>query len=99
MRRRIENRIVIDCKGVDLTKVSNLEFYVKQRDFFFQYTPEVISASQMVVVIPLNDAKTLAAQRATIQLAYTDENGNPFASEISSILVGDLLKEAGYGFN
>ena len=96
MRRRIENRVVITCEDVDLTTLSELEFYVKQGYLFFQYTPEVVSASEMVVTVPLEDAMKLSRQPVQLQFAYLDEDGHPDASNVVTCDVGELLKEAGY---
>lgn len=95
MRRRIENNILITCEDVDLTAVSNIEFYVKQSLFFRQYTPEVISATEMLVTIPFEDAKLLKPGPVSLQFAFT-ESGTPRASEVVQMAVSDLLKEAGY---
>ena len=96
MKKRIKNTLSIGCNDVDLTTVSNIEFYLKQSAFFRQYTPLVIDAHEMLVEIPFEDAKTLAATSVKLQFAFTDADGNHRASEIREVMVGDLLKEAGY---
>lgn len=96
MNRRIKNTLQISCVGVDLTTVSNIEFYVRQEKLFFLYIPTVTSANTMVVTIPFKDAMELRAERVELQFAFTDADGNPIPSEIKRIPVGDLLKEAGY---
>lgn len=96
MKRRMKNYLWISCDDVDLTTVTNIEFYLKQDGLFFQYTPEVLSASEMIVEIPVEDALKLSASDVKLQFAYTDESGTPRATEIERICVGDLLKEAGY---
>ena len=95
MREKIENVLSIEVTGVDLTAITNIEFYVKQDLFFRQYTPTVISASEMTVRIPFEDAKSLKQGTAKLQFAFVD-NGTPRASEVESVSVGDLLKNAGY---
>lgn len=97
MREKIENRLKITCDGIDLTTLTNVEFYVKQGCFFGCYTPEVLSASEMVVVIPYEDAKKLRAGSVRLQFAFVDKNGNPNASDVVEKNVGELLKEVGYG--
>lgn len=97
MREKIENRLKITCDSIDLTTLTNIEFYVRQAHFFGCYVPSVISPSEMVVVIPLNDAKKLREGEAKLQFAYTDANGNPDASNVVSLKVAELLKEVGYG--
>ena len=96
MRSKIANTVCISVSGVDLTKISHIEFYVRQKDFFEQYTPEVISAEQMLVRIPYGDAMKLKYGSAEVQFAYVDESGLPQASPTMSVSVGSLLKEDGY---
>lgn len=96
MRKKIQNTLKITCNDVDLTKVSNIEFYVRQPNFFGCYIPSVISETEMVVVIPFEDAKKLHGDKAELQFAFSDENGTPDASNILSIGVDRLLKEVGY---
>lgn len=96
MRKKIENRIKITCTNIDLTTVTNIEFYVRQTSFFGQYTPVVLSASEMLVVIPFEDAYKLKDGDAEIQFAFVDVEGNPRATDPKTISVGNLLKERGY---
>lgn len=96
MRRRIKNNLHITVEGVDLTKASNLEFYMRQGPLFRQYVPEVLSESEMLVTIPLEDTTSLELTKVSLQLAFTNENGEPLATDPSIIPVDDLLKEVGY---
>ena len=96
MKKRIKNYLHIACEDVDLTAISNIEFYLKQGRFFRQYTPEVLREHEMLVEIPFEDAKQLMAADVQLQFAYTDAQGTPRATEIVTMPVGDLLKEAGY---
>lgn len=96
MRQRIENHILITVDGVDLTALSHLEIYMEQGGLFFQYTPQVRNSTEMLVTVPLEDAKRLKKTSVRVQLAFTDESGNAGASEIASIPVSEFLKEAGY---
>lgn len=95
MREKIENLLHIEVSGVDLTALTDIEFYVKQGSQFLQYTPLIISATEMVVKIPFDDARCLKQGTALLQFAFT-ENGTPRASEIEAVNVYDLLKNAGY---
>ncbi len=95
MRKNIKNALEILVDGIDLTTVSNIQFYVRQKPFF-EYTPEVIAADCMLVIIPLEDALQLNATQIKLQFAFVDADGNPRASGIVQIPVGELLKEAGY---
>lgn len=97
MREKIKNTLKVTCGDIDLTKVYNIEFYVRQASFFGCYTPRVVSSHEMVVVIPLKDAKKLRNGEVKLQFAYTDENGNPYATDVVKKTVGELLKEVGYG--
>ena len=96
MKKRIKNSLHITCDDVDLTAVSRIEFYLRQSRFFRQYTPKVLSTHEMLVEIPFEDARMLMAADVQLQFAFVDANGNPRATEIETVPVGDLLKEAGY---
>lgn len=96
MREKIRNDLYIRCEGVDLTTVSNIEFYVRQKRFFRQYTPTVINAGEMTVEIPYEDAKELMVGAVQLQFAFTREDGTADASGIVAASVSELLKEAGY---
>lgn len=96
MREKIENQLKITCDDIDLTTLTNIEFYIKQTGFFGCYEPAVISPTEMVVIIPFEDAKKLKQGEAKLQFAFTDAEGNPNASEIVIKQVSDLLKEVGY---
>jgi len=92
----MENRILVSVEGVDLTRLSGLEFYVRQGSRFFQYEPEVLSESKLAVTIPCEDALKLRSLPVQLQLAFTDESGRSAASEIAEWGVRELLKEDGY---
>lgn len=97
IRARIKNTLEIPVKGVDLTTLSDIEFYVKQPGFFRQYTPEVVSSGTMLLEIPYEDAmKIRPKEPVKLQFAFTDANGIPDASDVLSYESSDLLKEAGY---
>lgn len=96
MREKIQNTLKITCNDVDLTKISNIEFYVRQIGFFGCYVPTIISSNEMVVVIPFEDAKKLREGEVKLQFAFTDENNTPRATGIVIKSVNDLLKEVGY---
>lgn len=96
MRRKIENNILVNVEGVDLTTVSNIEFYVKQPALFLEYIPRVISAGQMIVKIPYEDAMKLKLGGVSLQFAYTDASGTPNATDTIIASVKELLKEDGY---
>lgn len=97
MREKIKNQLLITCTDVDLMEIGNVEFYIKQGNTFLQYTPNVISASEMLVTIPLSDAMQLNPGSVRLQFAFTDRNGSPRATEVVRLTVSELLKEAGYG--
>ena len=99
MRKKIENRLLVTCNDIDLTKLTNVEFYVRQPKFFGCYTPEVISQHEMYVVIPFEDAKKMRSGKVELQFAFTDAYGNPDASEVVEHEVNDFLREVGYRGN
>ena len=94
--KKIKNQLKITCTDIDLTEITNIEFYVKQLKFFGCYTPSVLSSTEMTVTIPFEDAKKLKRGEVELQFAFTDRNGIPDASEPTTIPVGKLLKEMGY---
>lgn len=96
MYNRIKNALLVVCEGVDLTTVSNIEFYVKQPPLSFCYIPEVISSEEMLVVVPFEDAMKLKPGEVKVQFAYTDAAGNPRPSPTEIVPVDELQKEAGY---
>ena len=96
MFQKIANALSVEVEGTDLTKASNLEFYVRQACCFFQYTPAVVDETHLLVKIPYDDAMRLRPDKVHLQLALTDENGNPMAAEIVQESVKKFLKEAGY---
>jgi hypothetical protein len=98
MREKIQNQIKITCEDIDLTELTNIEFYVRQFRFFGCYTPYVISATEMVVTIPFEDAKKLKQGKVELQFAFVDKNGVPNASDVVTETVAELLKESGYDF-
>lgn len=96
MFQKITNALSVEVEGTDLTKATGLEFYVRQGCTFFQYTPVVIDASNMLVQIPKDDAMRLRPGTLELQFAATDENGNPITVEPTEETVKKFLKEAGY---
>jgi hypothetical protein len=96
MRENIENLLKVTCEDIDLTTITDIEFYVKQSRFFGCYTPHVVSANEMIVKIPFEDAKKMVDGEAKLQFAFRDAEGNPRASNIVTKTVGELLKEMGY---
>lgn len=96
MIQRMKNYLHISVDGVDLETASGIEFYLRQSNCFMQYTPEVISPTEMIVEIPYEDAMKLGAGSCRLQFALTDDTGTPVASDVQTIPVDVLLKEAGY---
>lgn len=96
IHEKMQNQLKVTCEDVDLTEVSNIEFYVRQFVHFFSYTPSVISSTEMTVTIPFEDAKKLKDGEVKLQFAFVDKNGVPNASDVVTAFVGDLLKEGGY---
>jgi hypothetical protein len=96
MREKIQNRLKISVNGIDLTKLRNIEFYVRQTGFFGCYAPEVSSPTEMLVIVPYNDAMRLRKGNVDLQFAFVNEYGDPEASGVVTVPVEQLLKEAGY---
>lgn len=96
MFQKIANALSVEVEGTDLTKVTKLEFYVKQACQFFQYTPVVVDGTHLLVKIPYEDAMRLRPGAVSLQCALTDADGNKQAAEIVQVDVKSFLKEAGY---
>ena len=96
MREKIQNRLKISVDGIDLTKLRDIEFYVKQTGFFGCYATEVISSTEMLVIVPYKDAMKLRKGNVDLQFAFVNEYGDPDASNVNTVPVEQLLKEAGY---
>ena len=97
MRNKIKNTLDINVCGIDLTTLTNIEFYVKQGNLFFQYTPEIIDYNNMIIEIPYEDTLQLVPYiNAELQFAFTDDNGNVGASNIERVIIQELIKEGGY---
>nr|DAJ54963.1 MAG TPA: hypothetical protein [Caudoviricetes sp.] len=105
MKSKIRNDLAVTVDGVDLTTISKPEFYVRQANKFFQYTPEIVDEKTMVVRIPFEDTMQLTPKKIVnglksppcmVQFAFTRENGTPDYSEKLEVDVEDLLKTEGY---
>ena len=94
--KNMRNTLYIQCDDIDLTKVTYIEFYLRQGTFFRQYEPEIVSEHAMLIEIPLDDAMKLVNSTVRLQFAFTDEGENSRASEVTELSVRELLKEAGY---
>lgn len=101
MRQKIENRLSLTVEGADLTGATALQLYVRQGvDLFFELVPEIVRVSEsdteLLAVVPFEMAKQLRRSGCLLQLAWTDANGNPMATDAANVPVWELLKEAGY---
>lgn len=97
MRAKISNSLSLSVSGVDFTTISEPEFYIKQASgLYLEYVPVVVSSTELLVTIPLVDAMKLKQGTADVQLAFKDSDGNPLATDVLSVYVKTLLKEAGY---
>ena len=97
MREKIRNSLSVEVTGAELTKAAKLQFWLRQGRKFFEYAPTVIDETHLLVTIPYADAMQLDPGRsARLQLALTDESGNPQVSDIVVQPVRELLKEDGY---
>lgn len=97
LTQKIENRLLIEVDGIDLTGATDIEFYVRQGKTFFEYTPQIVDASHMAVVIPKEDAMQLATVGVKLQFALTGADGNARNSDVIVMTAEEFLKEAGYG--
>jgi hypothetical protein len=97
MRQKIKNTIYVVVGGLDLTKLQNVVFYIRQCDVFLEYKPVIINSQEMIVTVPKKDADLLRSNSVCkMQFAYTDEYGNDDASDVVENYVDILLKSEGY---
>ena len=96
MIQKIKNAIKATCEDVNLQRCKNIEFYVRQGYTTRQYTPNVMSPSEMLVEIPYEDAMQWVTETSPLQIAFTDAERNALVSDLVTVSVGELLKEAGY---
>lgn len=97
MRQRIGNLLRVEVEGGSLEGATDLEFYIKQwGGIFLELTPTVVDDTHIEVEIPYDKAMQLTSTQAKLQLAYTDETGQPCATDTLVVPVEELLKEAGY---
>lgn len=97
MQKGIANTLLITVDGAELTGVRKPELYLRQGELFFQYAPQIMDASTMRVTIPKEDSAQLRHDRyVQLQVAWTDDAGNPTATGIAAVPVEDFLKEGGY---
>ena len=90
MRQKIRNRLHISIDGADLTGATNPELYVRQGivGLFRTYVPQILSPNEILVEIPYKDAMELHCGTCSLQLAWTDADGNPRASNPVDVSVG-----------
>lgn len=50
----------------------------------------------MLVIVPYEDAMRLRKGDVNLQFAFVNEHGDPDASNVNTVPVEQLLKEAGY---
>lgn len=92
----MKNTVRVNCTGVDLETLKNIEVYMTQGNWFFQYTPTVVSSGEMTFDVPFEDAMKLKHEKVRLQFAFQYADGTPDASAITECTVKVLLKGAGY---
>ena len=97
MRERMKNTLLITVSGADLTLVRHLRFRIKQLPGLdHEYLPEILSPTEMIVRVPLEDGMRLKEGTAELQFAFEDADGTDCASEVAQEPVRRLLWEGGY---
>lgn len=97
MIQRVSNAVTITCEAVDFTEATDLRVWLEQGYERFEYALSPIDAHTASFAMPKADAMRLDPTALRIQFALTDPSGTPVVSEIRTIPVSELLKEAGYG--
>ena len=102
MLQRIESKLVLSVRQgrngelVDFSNARNFLFCVKQQYGVYLELPAQYVNGKLLVTIPYKDAMKLTTSPTKGQLCWTDEYGNRKASLVTSLCVGELLREAGY---
>ena len=101
MRQRMKNKVVISLDDVQLDAVSDVEvtFDQKMSGVELSYKGdqiEILSESELAVIIPKEDAMKLLDKPIRYQVMYM-EDGFPKATKIYRMPVDELLKDDGYG--
>lgn len=101
MIQKMKNLVPINVHDVDLNSVTDIEVCLKQGSTELLYSGEQIqigSESQLLISVDKSVAATLDPSKYVYgQVMWTDENDIPDATDIFTITVRKLLKEAGYG--
>lgn len=95
MRQRIRNEITL-TSDISLTGYTNVTAYIRQQSVELSYACAV-SGTSVTFTVPKTDAMKLKNAKAELQLAATDSNSVPVASNPLVFNVGALIWEAGYG--
>ena len=95
MKQKMRNTLCIYIYGIDLTKCSNIKFYMQQDSSEF---PEYngIAYSKLIVEIPYDDAMKLSCGTVEAQVCMQDEYGNSRATNVMTITVEELIAKNGY---
>ena len=101
MIQRMKNKVVISLDDVQLDAVSDVEvtFDQKMSGVELSYKGdqiEILSESELAVIIPKEDAMKLLDKPIRYQVMYM-EDGFPKATKIYRMPVDELLKDDGYG--
>lgn len=97
MIQKMRSNLRIEVSGASLDGATNLEFYIRQwGGIFIQLEPTAVDDTHIDVEIPYDEAMKLSSTQAQLQLAFTDSNGQACATEVLTVPVTELLKEAGY---
>lgn len=97
MYQKIKNNLLVSVEGADLTKAKKIVFYVRQERLHLTYTPVVVDAGTMIILIPKADADRLKHDiPAELQFAYTDEDNNDIPSKKVVVNVDELINPEGY---
>ena len=101
MIQRMKNKVVISLDDVQLDAVSDVEVTFDQKMSGVELTYkgdqiEILSESELAVIIPKEDAMKLLDKPIRYQVMYM-EDGFPKATKIYRMPVDELLKDDGYG--
>lgn len=101
MIQRMKNKVAISLDDVQLDAVSDVEVTFDQKISGVELSYkgdqiEILSESELAVIIPKEDAMKLLDKPIRYQVMYM-EDGFPKATKIYRMPVDELLKDDGYG--
>lgn len=81
---------------VDLSNAKNILFCLKQPYGTYIELPAMYEDNKLSVVIPYELCMNLTTSPAEIQLLWTDEDKNTYATKLKKVSIDKMLRSNGY---